>query len=102
MSEEADNKEPTDSEDTRSSAERRKRRRKWSGLRVPSDNVPRRADDADSGGAEAPVEAPSREDPHLAVSVAYSFSEDERSGPVSMGGDGAPLGPSTDARARTQ
>ena len=48
-------------------AERRRRKRRGGGLRVPSDNVPRRS---------AAVVAPVPEDPSLAVSIAYSFSDD--------------------------
>lgn len=50
-------------------AERRRRRRRGAGLRVPSDNVPRRT-------STPPVVAPVPEDPALAISVAYSFSPD--------------------------
>lgn len=49
-------------------AERRRRRRRGGGLRVPSDNVPRRT--------TPPVVAPVPEDPSLAMSIAYSFSND--------------------------
>ena len=49
-------------------AERRRRRRRGGGLRVPSDNVPRRAN--------PPVVAPVPEDPSLAMSIAYSFTND--------------------------
>ena len=55
-------------------AERRRRRRRGGGLRVPSDNVPRRAPTA------PPVTTPVPEDPALAMSIAYSFSN-EASGP---------------------
>lgn len=55
-------------------AERRRRRRRGGGLRVPSDNVPRRA-------TTPPVVAPVPEDPSLAMSIAYSFSS-EASEPV--------------------
>jgi SAM-dependent methyltransferase len=48
-------------------AEKRRRKRRNSGLRVPSDNVPRRG---------AAVVAPVPEDPSLAVSIAYSFAND--------------------------
>ncbi len=61
------------------SERRLRRRRKGGGLRVPSDNVPRRGR-PDSG--EFPPPAP--EDPRLAVSVAYAFP-DERSGRRSSG-----------------
>ncbi|MBA3455207.1 MAG: hypothetical protein H0T42_19105, partial [Deltaproteobacteria bacterium] len=50
-------------------AERRRRRRGRGGLRVPSDNVPRRT-------TTPPVVAPVPEDPSLAMSIAYSFSSD--------------------------
>ena len=53
-------------------AERRRRRRRGA-LRVPSDNVPRRAP------TSPPVVAPVPEDPALAMSIAYSFSSDEPS-----------------------
>ncbi len=49
-------------------AERRRRRRGRGGLRVPSDNVPRRT--------TPPVVAPVPEDPSLAMSIAYSFTSD--------------------------
>src|SRR5690349_2274683 len=49
-------------------AERRRRRRRGAGLRVPSDNVPRRS--------SPPVVAPVPEDPSLAMSIAYSFTSD--------------------------
>ncbi|HET9992935.1 MAG TPA: class I SAM-dependent methyltransferase [Kofleriaceae bacterium] len=57
-------------------AERRRKRRRGGGLRVPSDNVPR---------ARAPTAppAPRPEDPSLAMSIAYSFSNDGSS-PVRM------------------
>jgi SAM-dependent methyltransferase len=61
------------------SERRLRRRRKGGGLRVPSDNVPRRGR-PESG--EFPPPAP--EDPRLAVSVAYAFP-DERSGRRSSG-----------------
>ncbi len=57
-------------------AERRRRRRRGTGLRVPSDNVPR------SRTPTAPP-APVPEDPALAMSIAYSFrNNDDASGPV--------------------
>lgn len=49
-------------------AERRRRRRRGGGLRVPSDNVPRRP--------SPPVVTPVPEDPSLAMSIAYSFTSD--------------------------
>ena len=51
-------------------AERRRRRRRGGGLRVPSDNVPRRSP------TQPPVSAPVPEDPALAMSIAYSFTSD--------------------------
>lgn len=56
-----------DIEDGMTTAERRRRRRGRGGLRVPSDNVPRRT---------PPVVAPVPEDPSLAMSIAYSFTTD--------------------------
>jgi len=56
-------------------AERRRRRRRGAGLRVPSDNVPRSR--TPTGAPPAPVP----EDPALAMSIAYSFTNDA-SGPV--------------------
>jgi SAM-dependent methyltransferase len=53
-------------------AERRRRRRRGAGLRVPSDNVPRR-----SGNHAA---MPAGDDASIGVSIAYAFSPD--SGPV--------------------
>ena len=50
-------------------AERRRKRRRGGSLRVPSDNVPR------SRPPTAPP-APRPEDPSLAMSIAYSFSND--------------------------
>jgi len=61
-------------------AERRRRRRRGGGLRVPSDNVPRRS-------STPPVVAPVPEDPALAMSIAYSFTNDA-SEPVRVDGDG--------------
>jgi SAM-dependent methyltransferase len=60
----------TDMEVGMTTAERRRRRRRGGGLRVPSDNVPRRA-------STPPVVAPVPEDPSLAMSIAYTFSEHE-------------------------
>ncbi|MBP6835862.1 MAG: methyltransferase domain-containing protein [Kofleriaceae bacterium] len=62
-------------------AERRRRRRRGAGLRVPSDNVPRR----DTSQVATPVP----EDPNLAVSIAYSFGSDA-SGPASPADISAP------------
>jgi len=53
------------------SEQRLRRRRKGGGLRVPSDNVPRRP-----GRSSDEVAAPAPEDPRLAVSVAYAFGSD--------------------------
>ena len=65
---------PADMEAGMTTAERRRRRRRGGGLRVPSDNVPRRT------GSQAAI-APVPEDPNLAVSIAYSFATDA-SGPM--------------------
>lgn len=65
---------PVDMEVGMTTAERRRRRRRGGGLRVPSDNVPR------TRAPTAPP-APRPEDPALAMSIAYSFSNDA-SGPV--------------------
>lgn len=51
-------------------AERRRRRRRGGSLRVPSDNVPR------TRAPTAPP-APRPEDPSLAMSIAYSFGNDQ-------------------------
>ncbi|MGE0546412.1 MAG: methyltransferase domain-containing protein [Kofleriaceae bacterium] len=59
---------PHDLEVGMTTAERRRRRRRGGGLRVPSDNVPRRS--------APPVVAPVPEDPSLAMSIAYSFKSD--------------------------
>ena len=64
----------TDMEVGMTTAERRRRRRRGGGLRVPSDNVPRRP-------STPPVVAPVPEDPALAMSIAYSFTS-ESSEPV--------------------
>lgn len=56
-------------------AERRRRRRRGAGLRVPSDNVPRRTNPPASDARPVP------EDPSLAMSIAYSFTT-ETSEPV--------------------
>jgi SAM-dependent methyltransferase len=53
-------------------AERRRRRRRGGSLRVPSDNVPR------TRAPTAPP-APRPEDPSLAMSIAYSFGNDQSS-----------------------
>jgi hypothetical protein len=50
-------------------AERRRRRRRGGGLRVPSDNVPRRT-------STPPVVAPVPEDPSVAMSIAFSFTSE--------------------------
>jgi SAM-dependent methyltransferase len=59
----------SDMEAGMTTAERRRRRRGRGGLRVPSDNVPRRT-------TTPPVVAPVPEDPSLAMSIAYSFTSD--------------------------
>jgi len=66
---------PADMEAGMTTAERRRRRRRGGGLRVPSDNVPRRT------GSHPAVTVPVPEDPNLGVSIAYNFST-EASGPV--------------------
>ena len=53
-------------------AERRRRRRRGGSLRVPSDNVPRTR-------APTTPPAPRPEDPSLAMSIAYSFGNDQSS-----------------------
>jgi SAM-dependent methyltransferase len=63
-------------------AERRRRRRRGGGLRVPSDNVPRQR-------AQTAPPAPVPEDPSLAMSIAYSFTNDG-SGPVARTAPEAP------------
>jgi SAM-dependent methyltransferase len=65
-----ENETPTDMEAGMTTAERRRRRRRGAGLRVPSDNVPRRTP------TQPPVVPPVPEDPNLAVSIAYSFGSD--------------------------
>lgn len=67
MSKGADD-ETSEMEEGMTTSERRRRRRRGGGLRIPSDNVPRR-----SGATPVP------EDPALAMSIAYAFS-DEPSG----------------------
>jgi len=57
----------TEMEDGMTTSERRRRRRRGAGLRIPSDNVPRRT---------GPVVAPVPEDPAVAMSIAYAFSDD--------------------------
>ena len=69
MSKRHDDPDVPDIEEGMTTAERRRRRRRGAGLRVPSDNVPRRS-------VQQPVVAPVPEDPNLAVSIAYSFSSD--------------------------
>lgn len=58
-----------DGKDVAADGDGRRRRRKG-GLRVPSDNVPRKASSSE-------ITAEPAEDPRLAVSVAYAFSEGE-------------------------
>jgi hypothetical protein len=63
-------------------AERRRRRRRG-GLRVPSDNVPRRS-------STPPVVAPVPEDPGLAMSVAFSFTAESSEPVARTPRDGSP------------
>ena len=79
MSKREDDSQP-DIEVGMTTAERRRRRRRGAGLRVPSDNVPRRS--------TPPVAAPVPEDPSLAMSIAYSFTSDA-SQPVPVPADSA-------------
>ena len=74
MTKRDDDASQTDMEVGMTTAERRRRRRRGGGLRVPSDNVPRRS-------STAPPVAPVPEDPALAMSIAYSFTN-EPSEPV--------------------
>ncbi len=67
-------------------AERRRRRRRGTGLRVPSDNVPR------SRTPSTAPPAPVPEDPALAMSIAYSFTNDA-SGPVQRPTGDLPVAP---------
>ncbi|HEY3801407.1 MAG TPA: methyltransferase domain-containing protein [Kofleriaceae bacterium] len=69
-----DDAQSSDMEAGMTTAERRRRRRRGGGIRVPSDNVPR------SRTPTAPP-PPRPEDPALAMSIAYSFTNDA-SGPV--------------------
>jgi SAM-dependent methyltransferase len=69
-------------------AERRRRRRRGGGLRVPSDNVPRRTN--------PPVVAPVPEDPSLAMSIAYSFAPSADSEPIPRVASDDPSGPRYD------
>lgn len=66
----------TEFDDGMSTSERRRRRRRG-GIRIPSDNVPRRTD-------SQPVAAPVPEDPSLAVSIAYAFSDDAGRAPTTL------------------
>jgi len=75
VSKRPDENETPDVEAGMTTAERRRRRRRGGGLRVPSDNVPRRTP------TTPPVVPPVPEDPNLAVSIAYSFNSDG-SGPL--------------------
>jgi SAM-dependent methyltransferase len=63
-----DDESQADMEVGMTTAERRRRRRRGAGLRVPSDNVPRRS--------STPPVAPVPEDPGLAMSIAFSFNPD--------------------------
>lgn len=66
-------------------AERRRRRRRGAGLRVPSDNVPRRTNPPIASDAR-----PVPEDPSLAMSIAYSFTTETTD---ARDGRGAPVEP---------
>ncbi|MBL8622373.1 MAG: methyltransferase domain-containing protein [Myxococcales bacterium] len=66
----------TEFDDGLSTSERRRRRRRG-GIRIPSDNVPRRTD-------SQPVVAPIPEDPSLAVSIAYAFGDDAGRAPTTL------------------
>ncbi|HWO19579.1 MAG TPA: methyltransferase domain-containing protein [Kofleriaceae bacterium] len=68
MSKRPEDEPQSDVEVGMTTAERRRRRRRGAGLRVPSDNVPRRT--------TPPVAAPVPEDPSLAMSIAYTFTSD--------------------------
>jgi len=63
-------------------AERRRRRRRGGGLRVPSDNVPRRT-------STPPVVAPVPEDPSVAMSIAFSFTSESPEPIPRMARDGS-------------
>ena len=67
----------TEFDDGMSTSERRRRRRRG-GIRIPSDNVPRR-----STGTN-PVVAPVPEEPSLAVSIAYAFGDDAGRAPTTL------------------
>ncbi|MGE5180929.1 MAG: methyltransferase domain-containing protein [Acidobacteriota bacterium] len=89
MSKRDDESQPNEMEVGMTTAERRRRRRRGAGLRVPSDNVPR------SRNSTSPP-PPVPEDPALAMSIAYSFRNDDASGPIPrpIGEDGsAPIAP---------
>jgi hypothetical protein len=59
----------SDMEAGMTTAERRRRRRRGGGLRVPSDNVPRRI--------SSPAVAPMSEDPSVAIAMAYTGNGSE-------------------------
>lgn len=90
MSEKADPKE------LESTGERR-RRRKRGGLRVPSDNVPRR----NSKVEETPA-PPEPEDPRLAVSVAYAFGANGEGEEAKSNGEGDAVPEATPEAADTE
>ena len=77
--------EASDMEAGMTTAERRRRRRRGGGIRVPSDNVPR------TRAPTAPP-PPRPEDPALAMSIAYSFTNDA-SGPVPRQAEGRDSNP---------
>ena len=62
--------ETSEMEEGMTTAERRRRRRRGVGLRIPSDNVPRQ------NRGTGPVNTPVPEDPSVAMSIAYSFSDE--------------------------
>ncbi len=76
MSKRDEDSQPNEMEAGMTTAERRRRRRRGGGLRVPSDNVPR------SRTPSTAPPPPVPEDPALAMSIAYSFRNDDQSGPI--------------------
>lgn len=67
---------PGEFDEGMTTAERRRRKRRAGGLRVPSDNVPRRPSEVMAVPAAGAPTPPSPEDPGLAMSIAYSFTAD--------------------------
>lgn len=86
-------------------AHRTRRRRKKSGLRIPSDNVPRTApvaavadpDATTPAGEDAGIVAPVPEDPMVAVKVAYAFGGGESPGASVDEDEPAPVADEPDA-----